>query len=114
MAKHQDDPANWPPLGRVISWVDLPGSATKITVGLVIACAFVMIAQLTFEAHPHMEAEGVFGFYAVYGFIMFTALIFAAKMLRYFIKRPENYYAPHVIDTEEYPEEELGRETVDG
>jgi hypothetical protein len=38
---------------------------------------------------------------------MFTALILAAKTLRIFIKRPEDFYGEKAIDGESYPEEEL-------
>ena len=38
---------------------------------------------------------------------MFTALILAAKTLRIFIKRPEDFYGEKAIDCESYPEEEL-------
>ena len=47
------------------------------------------------------------GFYGVYGFFMFTALILVAKALRLFIKRPENYYGDKAIDTEDYPTDQL-------
>jgi hypothetical protein len=38
---------------------------------------------------------------------MFTALILAAKSLRFFIQRPEDYYGDSAIDREEYPPEQL-------
>jgi hypothetical protein len=38
---------------------------------------------------------------------MFTALILAAKTLRIFIKRPENYYGDKAIDIEDYPADQL-------
>lgn len=113
MAKHHDDPAKWPALGRAFNWVDQPGNPMKLVKILAVACALVLAGQLTYQAHGYMEAEHYFGFYAGYGFVMFTALIFAARGLRYLVKRDEGYYAPHVIDTEDYPEDELGRESID-
>ena len=47
--------------------------------------------------------------FAVTALSVETAKI-AAKMLRVLIKRPEDYYAPNAIDTEEYPEEELQKQ----
>jgi len=114
MTEHNDDPATWPALGRAINWVDRPGNAMKLVKGLAATCALVLMAQLTYTSHPHMAVEGVFGFYAAYGFVMFSGLIFAATLLRVLVKRREDFYAPDVIDTEDYPPEELGLEEADG
>jgi len=113
MAEHKDDPATWPALGQALTWVDVKGNPLKLVFALSVACTVVVLAQLTYESHPHTEPEKIFGFYAAYGFIMFTALIFAATGLRYLVGRRDDYYAPHVIDTEDYPPEELGLEEVD-
>jgi uncharacterized membrane protein len=75
---------------------------------LVVLCAVVFALGFTFEAHGHFEAEHIPGFYALYGFIMFTALILAARLLRVFIKRPEDYYGDKAVDAEPYPEDQLG------
>lgn len=104
---HRDE--NLPALGRALTWVDRPGSATRLVIAL--ALAAVLVAGLGFFTDMH----GVFGFdnlpvfYAAYGFIMFTGLILAAKGLRVLVKRPEDYYAPDAVDAEAYPEDQLER-----
>ena len=45
---------------------------------------------------------------------MFTALILAAKTLRIFIKRPENYYSKAAVDSEDYPAAQLEKVDNDG
>ena len=36
----------------------------------------------------------VFGFYGLFGFIVCVALVLAAKWMRTFLMRPEDYYDP--------------------
>jgi hypothetical protein len=105
--KPKDDPATYPALGRMLMWVDKSGSDKKIVWALVVACLFVFALDWTFEKHGHFDVENINGFFAFYGFVMFTGLIVVAKALRYFIKRPEDYYGDKAIDTEEYPEDQL-------
>ena len=109
MDKKTENTDSFPPLGRALTWVDRPGSANKIFWGLAVACALIFLASFTFEAHGHFEVEHIPGFYAVYGFVMFTGLILAAKLLRVFIKRPEDYYGDKAVDSEDYPADQLDR-----
>ncbi len=103
MSKQNDDPANYPWLGRAMLWVDQPGSANKIFWGLAVLCAFLFLADFTYDKHGHFSMEHLPGFFGVYGFISFTGLIFVARALRHFIKRREDFYADKAIDREDYP-----------
>ena len=109
MDKKTENTDSFPPLGRALTWVDRPGSANKIFWGLAVVCGLMFLASFTFEAHGHFEVEHIPGFYAVYGFVMFTGLILAAKLLRVFIKRPEDYYGDKAVDSEDYPADQLDR-----
>jgi hypothetical protein len=110
MATHRDDdPTKYPWLGRKLLWVDQPGNPWKLVLVLMAACAVAAMLEFTYEKHGHNEFENGFGFFAVYGFVMFTALIFLARGLRVLVKRPEDYYSPKSIDTEDYPESGLER-----
>ena len=42
--------------------------------------------------HGEFEVEHFYGFFAVYGFISYVFLIFAAKILRKIVMRKEDYY----------------------
>jgi hypothetical protein len=105
-----DDPATYPPLGRWLTWVDRPGNPTKIVRGLAVVCLLLFLSSFVIQTHGHLEAENIPGFYAVYGFVMFTALILAAKALRTIIRRPEDFYGDKAIDAEAYPPDQLDTE----
>jgi hypothetical protein len=107
----QDDPDTWPRLGRFYHWVDKPGSANKIFWALAVLCVFLFLLDFTYKKYGHFAVETIPGFYGIFGFVMFTALIFVAKTLRLFIKRPEEYYGDKAVDTEDYPD--AGLEKVD-
>ncbi|MFT5158983.1 MAG: hypothetical protein ACI9ZD_000579 [Paracoccaceae bacterium] len=100
---------NLPALGRMMLWVDKPGSATKLFYGLAVVCLLLFLADFTYETHGHFEVEAMPGAYGIYGFAMFTALILVAKALRFFIKRDEEYYGDKAIDAEDYPEDQLDK-----
>ena len=104
-----ENPENYPTLGRLLNWVDRPGNDRKLFFALCLACIVAFALEWTYEHHGHFDAEDIKGFYALYGFIMFSALIFVATCLRFIIKRRENYYAPKSIDMEDYPEDQLER-----
>jgi len=103
----KDDPASFPPLGRMLLWVDKPGSANKLFWALAVACLIVFLADFTYEKHGHFDVENYPGFFGAFGFVMFTALILVSKALRVFIKRPEDYYGDKAIDREDYPDDQL-------
>ncbi|SFT81691.1 hypothetical protein [Sedimentitalea nanhaiensis] len=105
--KKPDNPDRFPPLGRALLWVDGPGNVDKIVYALAGVCVVLFLADFTYKKHPYFTAEEIPGFYGIYGFVMFSALILVAKTLRFFIKRPENYYGDKAIDREEYPVDEL-------
>ncbi|MBN8430237.1 hypothetical protein JF535_05145 [Microbulbifer salipaludis] len=54
----------------------------------------ILLFALDFVIHRHTEfrAEGLPGFYPVYGFVGCVVLVFAAKWMRTFLMRPEDYY----------------------
>jgi len=114
MSDHKTDPAKLPALGRMMLWVDKPGSAGKLFWGLAVVCGLLFLLDFTYEHHGHFDIENIPGFYGIYGFVMFTGLILVAKALRVLIKRPEDYYGDKAVDSEEYPADQLGKETRDG
>ena len=94
------------PLGRVLMWFTDPANANKIFGVLAGICLMTFLADFTYKKYGHFAVEYIPGFYAAYGFVMFTALILAAKSLRMFLKRPEDFYGKKATDCESYPEEE--------
>lgn len=104
-----ETPDSYPKLGRMLLWVDQPGSANKIFWALAVVCGLLFLADFAYEKHGHFVIENIPGFYGIFGFVMFTALILVAKTLRIFIKRPEDYYGDKAVDRESYPEDQLQR-----
>jgi hypothetical protein len=52
----------------------------------------LLIVDFFIPKHPHFPWEGAPEFYAVYGFVSCVALIFIAKVLRFIVRRDEDYY----------------------
>ena len=73
-------------------WLDNPRNVDKIVWALVAVCIALFLADFFYHKHVHFGFEHWFGFYALYGFIMCVALVVAAKMMRVFLKRDEDYY----------------------
>jgi len=111
MSAKNDNPDTYPALGRALNWVDQPGNPTKIFYALAVACVLIFLAGFTYTPYGEVAAEKIPGFFAVYGFVMFSFIIFAVRLLRIILKRPEDYYSPKSIDAEEYPADQL--EVVD-
>ena len=94
-------------LGKTLCWFMKTENANKIFLVLAVFCLALFLADFTYDKHGHFHIEEVPGFYGIYGFFMFTALILVAKVLRLLIKRPENYYGSTAIDNEDYPTDQL-------
>ncbi len=74
------------------TWFDKPANVKKIIVALCVVCALLFIADFFYHKHAHFGIEKVFGFYAIYGFVMCVLLVLAAKVMRVLLMRDEDYY----------------------
>ena len=71
---------------------DKPENVKKL---LLIFYAFLVVLLISdFFIHKHAEFpwEDAPGFFAFYGYLSCVGLIFIAKVLRFFLKKDENYY----------------------
>jgi hypothetical protein len=75
-------------------WLDRPGSVDKVFWTLVGVCALLALADFIHAREAHAGVEGLFGFYAWYGFLCCVGLVLAAKGLRRLLMRDEKYYEP--------------------
>jgi hypothetical protein len=73
-------------------WLDNPRNIDGIVWAVYVLCALLLGADLLIEPHGPFAIEHVFGFYGFYGFLVSVALVIAAKGLRIFVARPEDYY----------------------
>jgi hypothetical protein len=55
-------------------------------------CALLLSVEFLYHRHAQHAWDGWPGFYAGYGFVGCVLLVLVAKVLRRFLKRPENYY----------------------
>ena len=73
-------------------WLDEPGNVKRIIWALFAVCAALFLADAFYHKHSHFEVENFFGFYAIFGFVVCVALVLAAKGMRLFLMRSEDYY----------------------
>lgn len=55
-------------------------------------CALLLLAEPLVHKHGEFRFEEWFGFHGFFGFVACVALVVAAKGLRTWLKRPEDYY----------------------
>ena len=55
-------------------------------------CALSVVVELFIHRHLVHPLEGLFGFYAIYGFVACVMLVLIAKYMRKLLMRAENYY----------------------
>ena len=81
---------------------DKPRNVQRVLYGLYASCIILFCLDFLIHRHSVHPWEGLWGFYALYGFIACVALVLVAKGLRTILMRPENYYASE--ETEENAE----------
>ena len=74
-----------------------------VLTGFIILCVFLFSIDFFVERYVYFEIEGVYNFYSIYGFIMFSFIIFGSRLLRFFLGRSENFYDKKAVDNEDYP-----------
>ncbi len=109
MRPEQEDTSNFPALGRALLFLDDKKNVDRIVYGLYALCTGLFALDFLYDKHTTFGIEGVPGFYGIYGFVMCSALVIAAKWLRLGVMRPEDYYAPRDTQHEPYPEDQLER-----
>ena len=76
-------------------WLDHPENVTKVYWSVWIVCGLLLAAQVLVEIHGEFPFEEWFGFNGWFGFVACVLLVLAAKGMRVFLKRPEDYYERH-------------------
>ena len=73
-------------------WADKPDNQRLIRRVLYVACALLVVVDFVVHRHIYTDIERVPAFYALYGFVALVGVVMAAKGLRHFVKRNEDYY----------------------
>ena len=73
-------------------WLDDPANVTRLYRGLLGVCLGLVVIDLFFRKVAHFGWERWVGFYAVYGFLAYAAVVFIGGKLRKVVGRREDYY----------------------
>lgn len=73
-------------------WLDKRRNVDKIVYGIWIICGLLIVAEFFYDKHAHFGVDGWFGFYALFGFAAYCAIVLSAKAFRRLVKRDEDYY----------------------
>ncbi len=71
---------------------DKPQNVKRTLWTLYIACGVLFVIDFLHHRHVEHGWEALFGFYAIYGFVACVILVLAAKEMRKFLMRKEDYY----------------------
>ena len=93
--------AGMPPLARLLSFIDKPHNVTRLFYLLLAVCIALGLSDFLYHKHAYFAVEEFPAIYGIFVFIAYVTVIFLAKGLRLIIKRPEDYYEPFAIDTED-------------
>lgn len=107
---HKDNPQDLPWLGRKLLFLDDMKNVDRIVYGLYAVCALLFLADMLYKKKYYVSVENIFGFYGMYGFFMCAGLVLGARMMRLFLKRDEDYYAPYDVESEPFPEDQMERD----
>ncbi len=72
-------------------------------IAFIILCVCLFVIDFFVKRYVYFEIEGLYNFYSIYGFIMFSLIIFGSRLLRFLLGRSENFYDRKAVDSEEYP-----------
>ena len=68
-----------------------------------ILCVCLFAIDFFVKRYVYFEIEGMYNFYSIYGFIMFSIIIFGSRLLRFLLGRSESFYDKKAVDSEDYP-----------
>ena len=71
---------------------DKPQNVRRVLWALGAVCIVTIGADFVYHRHIVHPWEGVWGFYAIYGFVACVVLVLVAKELRKLLMRAEDYY----------------------
>lgn len=71
---------------------DRPENVRRVLRALYTVCGALFLLDFGFHRHVIHPFEGLWGFYAIYGWVACVTLVLIAKQLRKAVMRPEDYY----------------------
>jgi len=77
---------------KEITIFDNPKNVKRLIYIFYAVLVILLAAEFLIHAHAHFAWEDFPFFNAVYGFVACVLVIFGSKLLRFVLKRDENYY----------------------
>ena len=77
---------------KELNFLDKPKNRKSVLRYFFLSLALLIVIDFFIYKHAEFPWEGAPVFYAVYGFTACVSLIFIAKLLRFLVKRDEDYY----------------------
>jgi membrane protein YdbS with pleckstrin-like domain len=71
---------------------DKPRNVRRLLYVLYSICALLLAVEFLYHRHAQHGWDDWPGFYAGYGFVGCVLLVLVARVMRRFLKRPEDYY----------------------
>jgi len=71
---------------------DRPANVRRLLAAFFVALAGLLVADGFVHKHAYFDWADSPAFFAVFGFVACVAVIFGAKVLRFLLRRSENYY----------------------
>lgn len=73
-------------------WLDRKENVDRVYYAVWGICALLIAGDVIVHRHASFEIENWFGFYGLFGFVACVGLVLAAKALRRWLRRAEDYY----------------------
>ena len=90
-------------------------NARTVVMILAIICAGLFFSDALYDKHGKFAFQDWFGFFGIFGFVVYITVVLLAKALRTVIKRPEDYYGDTSVDAEDgVPAADNGDQRHDG
>lgn len=91
-AARETPPETSPETKGKVYLFDNPKNVKRLIYALVAVCVVALGLDFFVQRYVDHPWEAMFGFYALYGFVMCVFLVLAAKELRKILMRKEDYY----------------------
>lgn len=73
-------------------WLVRPENIRRLWWTFAVVLAGTVAVQSVIVVHDYFGADGLFGFSALYGFFSCVAMVLFAKVMGWWLKRPDDYY----------------------
>lgn len=96
-------------IARDDNWLTRPATIRKLWWAFAIMLLLTVLAQVVIPVPGKFSLDTVFAFGAWFGFGCCVLMVLAARVLGWWLKRPENYYAEAGIEPPPQEKEKVGK-----